>query len=202
MNATSPIEELQKDHEILNRDLQGLAATVGALGDSAEALQEVLNGSLRGRMAYFLAGMQLHFRREEEGLFPDAKRMVSEGQSGPDIIVQFFGEEAEDDLNAHAVLSMRMEEMMAILEDAETAGGLDEQARRRLRTLIGLAKGLLERHAAKEDKLIFPMIERALTPAQLDAVLERMAAIQPQQDASDPRMRQVDDLGGLSSAHE
>lgn len=202
MAAPSAIDELRKDHDILRRDMEALVSAVRSLGQDPQAIQEALSGSLRERLAYLYAGMRLHFRREEEGLFPDARRMVSEGARKVDILGQFFGEEAEDDFNAHAELGIRMEEMMGILEDVEAAGRLDDQVCARLRTVMGLVRSLLDRHAAKEDTLVFPMIERSLTSEQRDAVLDRLAAITPDVEASDPRMRQADGLSGPGPAED
>jgi iron-sulfur cluster repair protein YtfE (RIC family) len=162
-------------------------------------MQEALNGSLRDRLVYFHAGLRLHFRREEEALFPDARRMVSDGAAKVDIIGRFFGEEADDDLNAHAALGSRVEEMIAILERVQAAGALDEQSRTRLRALFSVVDSLFQRHATKEDRFIFPMVARALTPAQQQAVLDRLAAIRPEQDPTDPRMRRGKGLTELNA---
>lgn len=82
MTPALAVEELRKDHEILRKDTAAFEATVRGLARSPEATGEALSGSLRARLAYFQAGMRLHFRREEEGLFPDVRRMVSEGRAG------------------------------------------------------------------------------------------------------------------------
>jgi hemerythrin-like domain-containing protein len=187
--ATSAVDELRKDHDILMRDMATLSDTIRALGEDSEATQAALDGRLRGQVSYLAAGMGLHCRREEEALFPDAQRMVSEGAQGADVMGRFFGEEAEDDLCAHTTLRERMQEMVRTLAEIEGTGRLDEGALTRLRALFSLIKGLVERHAAKEDSLIFPMIERSLTAEQRDAVLDRLAAVQPQQGTDDPRVR-------------
>ncbi len=197
MTPALAVEELRKDHEILRKDTAAFEATVRGLARSPEATGEALSGSLRARLAYFQAGMRLHFRREEEGLFPDVRRMVSEGARRADVIAQFFREEAEDDLSAHTVLVARMDEMIGALAEAEAAGRLGEQEGHQLRVQFGLFKSLLERHAAKEDNLIFPMVERALTPAQLDAVLDRLASIRPEEDLGDTSLRRADGLSAL-----
>ncbi len=143
--------------------------------------------------------MQLHFRREEEGLFPDAQRMVSEDASRTSVIGAFFGEEAEDDLGAHMTLRTRVGEMIGVLDEAALAGQIGEQTPKRLRALLNVIENLLARHAAKEDDFIFPMIERSLTTEQQQAVLSRLSAIAPGAGAGDPRMRQAEGLGAADA---
>jgi hemerythrin-like domain-containing protein len=171
------VEELRRDHEILARDVAALEATVNRLSESPLARKEALSGTLRGSLTDFGATMERHFRREEEAVFPDARRLVSEGVHGAELISQFLSEEAEDDLNAHTGLRIRMTEMIRLLDEAEAAGELDEQQSSRLRTLFSHFRGVLVLHAAKEDDLIFPVIHGALTPSERNAALSRLASI-------------------------
>jgi|GEM_PF-1515418 len=196
MTAKTPLDELRKDHGILANDIKALASDIRELGESQDAARPALDGSLRARLTEFYEGMLMHFRREEEGLFPDARRLASEGDPKLGVAAQFFAEEGEDDLAAHSTLGARMTEMIDLLAEAEAAGRLDQQSLTRLRAISALTQGILERHAAKEDDLVFPMIERALTPDQLNAVWDRLAAITPQQH--DARMRRDDGLTDLS----
>lgn len=196
MTAKTPLDELRKDHGILANDIKALASDIRDLGESGDAARPALDGTLRARLIDFYEGMLMHFRREEEGLFPDARRLASESNAKLGVAAQFFAEEGEDDLAAHTTLGARMTEMIELLAEVEAAGILDQQSLTKLRAVFSLTQGLLERHAAKEDDLVFPMIERALTPAQLNAVWDRLAAITPEQQ--DPRMRRDDGLTDLS----
>ena len=118
-----------------------------------------------------------------------------------DVVSRFFAEEGEDDFNAHSVLMIRTAEMVKLLDGVEQAGRLDEQVLARLRTLMNLTRSLLERHAEKEDKLIFPMVERALKPEQMDLVRARIEALPSREDlrgtetgkAGDPGLRGLGD---------
>ncbi len=196
MTAKTPLDELRKDHGILVKDIKALASDLRELGESEDAARPALDGTLRARLTGFREGMLMHFRREEEGLFPDARRLASAGDAKLGVAVQFFAAEGEDDLAAHSTLGARMTEMIELLAEAEAAGRLDQQSLTRLRAILSLCQALFERHAAKENDLVFPMIERALTPAQLNAVWDRLAAITPEQQ--DPRMRRDDGLTDLS----
>jgi hemerythrin-like domain-containing protein len=59
---------------------------------------------------------------------------------------------------------------------------LDPETSGRLRGLTNATRDLLERHADKEHKLVFPMIERLLDPEQMAAAGERMRALRRESD--------------------
>jgi hemerythrin-like domain-containing protein len=103
--------------------------------------------------------------------------MISGGAQGADVFGRFFAEEAEDDMGAHATLSERTSKLLSILADLEALGGVDEATSRKLLAIGNATAGLLQRHAAKEDSLIFPMIERSLTPGQVEQVSARLEKI-------------------------
>jgi len=174
MAGVSAVDALRKDHETLRSHVAALAGMVEAWGSSPQGRQRMLDGAFGGRLACLNTEMERHFRREEEGFFPDARRLVTEGGPGAEVIGQFFREEAEDDILAHDVLRGHMEEMLSLLAAGEAAGGMEEEQEHRLRTVFGLFRTVLELHAAKEDELVFPMIERGLTPSQREAAVARL----------------------------
>jgi hemerythrin-like domain-containing protein len=142
----------------------------------------------------FRRALLLHFRREEEGLFPEARRLVAERATRVDVMSRFFGEEGEDDMNAHASLASRANDAVALLGQIEEARQLDDQSLRRLRTLVNTTVSLLERHAEKEDTMVFPMIERSLDPLDMEEVRKRMSGLTPAQVLVDPSDEDVRDL--------
>jgi hemerythrin-like domain-containing protein len=181
METRSPFDELREEHVALLVDARGIQASLRGLTQPQTAA--LAGGSLiRNTLDIFQRRLHAHFRREEEGAFPEARRMVSEGAQGADVFGRFFAEEAEDDMSAHAALARRANEMLEMAAQTEAAGGPDQASARRLLALADLTASLLERHAAKEDTLIFPMIERALTPAQVDAVRDRLRVLGSDRD--------------------
>jgi hemerythrin-like domain-containing protein len=192
MSQRSPIQELQREHQFLVADIKDLEETMRAARDGLSEWWAANAGSFRARLDMFRQHLDMHFRREEEGLFPDAQQMVSERAAPSGILGQFFAAEAEDDMNAHATLRSRAQEMVAVSDEMEEAGGSDEQSINRLRTLVHLARSLLERHAEKEDRLVFPMIERSLDPLQMERVRSRMGALRSVSDLTDPSGRDRD----------
>jgi len=174
MGQDSPFDELRQEHVQVLGDMKTLSATVGGLGARTKVSWTEASATLRDQLEIVRRGLKLHFRREEEGLFPFAQQAVSEGARGADILGSFFAEEAEDDIGAHGVLNARTHEMLSLLSVMQQAEKPDGQSLAHLRTLVSLASGLLESHAAKEDKLIFPMIQRSLSPKQVEGVSARL----------------------------
>lgn len=177
----SPFDELTEDHASLRAEMQGLQHSVraltqgneGAPGSGGKLIQDEL-GVLRKRL-------HAHFRREEECVFPEGQRMVSEGAEGADVFGNFFQSEAEEDISAHQVLLRRVNEMLEQTAAIETSG-LDEGSGRRLLAAVNLTLSLLERHAGKEDRLIFPLLQRSLDIVQLDQIAERMQQLVSDRD--------------------
>ncbi len=157
MRKDSPTDDLRREHRLVLADLT----------EAQVALQELKPGpgaagpaqTLRSRLGQFQEGLLLHFQREEQFVYPEASRAG--------LLGEFMNSEAEEDLRAHQVISTRTEELIAAARGIAQAGEIDTQALSRLRTIFGLTRTLLERHASKEDTLIFPMIERGLSAEQL-----------------------------------
>jgi hemerythrin-like domain-containing protein len=186
MPVRSPFKDLLEEHTALVAEAGDLLASMrGFASPNRESLGRS-STVLRDGLGIFSKHLNTHFRREEEALFPEAQRLVSEGAQGADIFGRFFAEEAEDDMGAHAALAARTNEMVGLTAQLgdEVAG--DPAGARKLLAVGTATVSLLQRHAAKEDSLIFPMIERSLTPAQLDHVRERLNAIGSGRDLSGP----------------
>lgn len=184
MSETSPTNELRKEHQLVLADIAAAHEMMQGLGAGPEAPQGFFSASFRARLDMFRQGILVHFRREEECLYPAANAMVSAGARGADLLGRFFNSEAEDDMQAHQVIRTRTNEIMSLF-DAGTRGELNAMSVAHLRTITGLTKSLLERHALKEDNMIFPLIERGLTFEELAAVSDRMR-----------ECRAIGDLGG------
>ena len=178
MGQNSPFEDLHQEHVQVLADMKTLSATVGALSAGSDVSWAEESATLRDQLEIVQRGLKLHFRREEEGLFPFAQQAVSEGAKGSEILASFFAEEAEEDIGAHGVLNTRTHEMLSLLSVMQQAERPDGPSLAHLRTLVGLSSALLERHAAKEDKLVFPMIQRSLSAQQVEGVGARLQQFQ------------------------
>ena len=192
MSHASPLDELRKEHQLVLADIADAHAMVREVGASPEAARDAFSGPLRSRLDMFRQGILLHFRREEECLFPDARLLVSQGAHGASILGEFLRSEAEEDMRAHQVIAARTEEIASLLAAGAQQGGLPALSLSHLRTLVGLTHDLLTRHAEKEDKMVFPLIERGLSADQLAIIHERLRAVRAIADLSGP-----EDLGEL-----
>lgn len=199
MSKMSPIQDLNKEHQALVADMKDLQAGVRELDAGAALSWAEQARTLRDQFEMFHRAVSLHFRREEEGLFRDAQSMVAERGRRGDALSQFFAEEGEDDLNAHASLRTRAQEMVSLVDQMAGSAGPEQRQLGRLRTLVNVTASLLERHAEKENKLIFPMIARSLNDDQMEQVGSRMSQIGAAADLVDSSQDQESDLRDLSA---
>ena len=178
MDEKTPTDELRDEHEHARAAIAALQRKIDVLCASTDSTWPEVAGEIRGDLDEFCRGLLLHFRKEEEGLFPEVLKMVSKGAPRVDILGDFLDGEADDDLKAHHLLRSRVRQLRELLDDADKADGLDPETSGRLRGRAGAPPELRGRPAAKEHKLVFPMIERLLDPQQMAAAGERIRALQ------------------------
>jgi len=178
MTEARPTDELRREHE------KGVTA-MRRLWEHCRDRPPVAHPTWAGHIASVGAALSelrsllgMHFRKEEEGLFPDVRRMVSEGAPAVDIIASFFQDQSDEDLKAHSLLRSRMAEMADLAARLQSREGHCEEAAKELEAKAAFTCDLLERHAGKENTAVFPLIERLLDKSQMSAVAERMQAIQ------------------------
>lgn len=198
MSGTLPLQELNGEHRSLAADVRQIEAAVREIGAVQAPSWAEETRTLRDQVEMFRRALAMHFRREEEGLFPDAKRMVAD-QAGPgDALSQFFAEEGDEDTSAHASLRTRVKDMLSRAEEMTRASGPDQESLGRLRALVSTTRSLLESHADRESKIIFPMIARALDDDQMEQVARRMTQLGAAADLVDSSEADMDDLSDLS----
>ncbi len=176
MSATWVLDELRKEHAAISGEVKGLASSLEQLRGSegeAPAMIEAIASRFKALHTAFLA----HRRREEEGLFPAVVQMISQDALRLDIIVAFFAGEAEEDIGAHEEIDQQMQQIAALLDRMGGAQGGETGALARLVEVSELTFALLERHADKEDGLVFPMVARMLSDEQLQAVQQRLQTL-------------------------
>jgi regulator of cell morphogenesis and NO signaling len=198
MSGTLPLQELNGEHQSLAADVRQIEAAVREIGAAQAPSWAEDARTLRDQVEMFRRALAMHFRREEEGLFPDAQRMVAD-QAGPgDALSQFFAEEADEDTSAHASLRTRVKDVLSLAEAMTRATGPDQESLGRLRALVSTTRSLLESHADRESKIIFPMIARALNDDQMEQVARRMNQLGAAADLVDSSEAGSDDLRDLS----
>jgi len=183
MTTEAPLDKLRHDHAAATQAVKLVADLVADLTGAPPTAWPDIGERLRGerRLRTSVEGLAQillpHFRLEEEVLFPQVRAMMSEGAPAVDILSQFLDGEADDDLTAHFLLRSRLRELTSVLDAGQQPGGLGADELAVIRTTTNLLADVLRRHAEKEHKLIFPMIERMLDPAQMAEVAERMRNI-------------------------
>jgi uncharacterized protein (DUF2249 family)/hemerythrin-like domain-containing protein len=108
----------------------------------------------------FAFGLERHIRFEESVLFPAFDRVTGMGADrGPTAVMRLE--------------HRRIEERLADIRDA-AARGVRPAERTRADLLA-----LLEMHDAKEENLLYPMLDRSLAPPEADALVYRFQAMDP-----------------------
>jgi len=174
MSETSPTAILKQDHVAAFAVVDALTRDLAYPEDVFWA--KVAEG-IHGRVAALRDALLLHFRREEEALFPDLVALVSEEAPEADIIAGFFRQESDDDLSAHTTVRLALYDIANLLEQMAAPNARPQHSISALRDRFGRARDLLSRHVEKEETVIFPMAERLLEEEQLRAIAARLAAI-------------------------
>ena len=177
MDMPTPFDDLGKEHQTLEADAAALRAMALRLSASPEASLDAARAHLLARLRAFRLDFRIHCRREEECLYPEARQVAVTGILSDQGLARFLDGEAEEDLSAHLGIARRLSEVAALLEAVEEAGRLAEEDLVRLRAMLGSALTVLEHHVRKEETMVYPVLRRCLTPAQLAAVQQRLWAM-------------------------
>jgi hemerythrin-like domain-containing protein len=197
MMGRSPFDDIREEHASLLTEMNEVQSAIrGLSGRQLGSLGQ--QAVVRDVLEMFRQRFRLHCRREEEAVFPEASRLVSEGARGADVFGSFFASEAEDDMSAHAAITGHVNEMIVLADAMQEPDSADDAARK-LPPLASLTAGLLQRHAAKEDTLIFPMLEKSLSIDQIDQVRSRLQEIGSARDLT-PDESDEDRLSTLGGA--
>jgi hemerythrin-like domain-containing protein len=163
MSASDPLAILKHGHDVGIEKLKLLTEAVSGLdgGSNPAALE-----SLKEVFLFFDGELRIHFRQEEEVLFPAMERAI--GRDGPIAAM----------LDVHQSLWRAVDSLKDNMEQFENAadGGLRDISREI--KLIGThIVGLLGSHIEQENGMILPLAERSLSAATLQGVAEGMAGV-------------------------
>lgn len=151
------IKSFQDEHQEALRKLAALGEDLRALRNGA-ALEEHRR-RIEDFAAFLEEALKVHFRREEEALFPALGKYIGL-DSGP---IAVMLAEHEEIRAAHRELVKELAEERPDVEVVIGAGG----------TIIDI----LEPHIDKEDNILFPMAGQVLSPNELAEVDKTAAAI-------------------------
>lgn len=108
----------------------------------------------------FVAGLERHIRFEESVLFPEFERVTGMGS----------------DRGPTAVMRVEHREIEALLEDVKTAASVGVRPSETTRAEL---RAVLHAHDAKEEGILYPMLDRALAPREADALVFRFQCMDP-----------------------
>lgn len=160
--APEGIAILRHAHEVGEGKLKLLSETINE-PDFAEDPAAI--ETLKDILKFFNGELRVHFRHEEEALFPALEKVI--GRDGP---VQVM-------LDEHQSLWMaidRLEENVEALEDPQAD---HKEAAKTIRLVGSHIVGLLSSHIQKENLALFPIAEQSLSPLTLEEVSEQIKAI-------------------------
>lgn len=145
------IEDLRHEHEAILSSLGILDAMVARLGGANAPTAADLRGFL-GFLKEFAD--KCHHGKEEGILFPALVKAGIPEKGGP--VGQMLAEHVEG-RKLIAAMDRAISDAVDARAFAAAAGGYGE---------------LLRAHIGKEDHVLFPLAEKALTPAQLDVIFD------------------------------
>lgn len=143
---------LSDEHKVVLGKLDEMEKALG--GPDLPAIERVLS--------FMETDLGLHRRKEEEILFPALGRHI--GLEGGPIAVM---------LQEHAIEKGYLIDLRAAVEEAKAGQETAERIREAARGILDL----LRAHIEKEDKILFPMAEKTLSPEEQAALTPKMDEI-------------------------
>lgn len=161
------IGELQQEHIEALRRLDGLEPALAAIHGPGEVPVEAVERFARA-WNWFQVDLNVHFRKEEEALFPAAAGALPSDE-GP--IAQMRAE--------HREFEELREQVVGALETVRHGCCGRKEAGARLRRAGEQLCALLREHIWKEDNVLFPLLRKVLDPARMAGAAKAAARIGP-----------------------
>ncbi len=145
------VDILSNEHQVVFQKLQALAKPAEELDRGTGGIPEIKEFS-----AFLEKEVTRHFDIEEKALFPVMGRIIGT-ESGPVYVMLM----EHDDL---------MPKFRELIELSRNLNGSDQDGRKRAAKLARVIINSLYNHAQKEDQILFPYAQSALTPQQKSEV--------------------------------
>jgi len=162
-----PVDDLKHEHELIKRMLGALEAASERLARGERVPPDLLDDARA-----FVRGFadECHHGKEEQALFPLLAKRSDLLRTGP---VRILASEHDVGRKLMAELAEATDEMRAGVPKAEA------HARR----TIDLYTRMLRRHIEKEERILFPLAEMQLKPADEAALTRQFEAIEARMGA-------------------
>ena len=163
--GSSPVALLVQEHRILEQQIGELETSLEKRGLGWAMFGQATPAQLRALVIRFRDHLMAHFRHEEGGFYCRVRRALREKGQQEGLLHEFFASEGRYDLAAHQVLTEQTAAMVSLLDEFDGGTRRRGQAQGRLFALAKQVRHVLERHAAAEEKWVFPMAEEVLRSA-------------------------------------
>ena len=161
--ADRPLDLLRLAHRTALGELELLEKSAASLkrndGMAWGDLDKVFN--------FFDVELKVHFRHEEEIVFPYLARVI--GREGP---IAAMLDEHQTLWRAVDALHEKVEELR--VAQPESAGKLAQTVQQIANHIVGF----LRSHIQKEDNVLFPLAEEALDPQTLQEMVSKIQAVE------------------------
>lgn len=162
MDTLDPIMSLRSDHDVVRgvlNNLDGYLKKIGAA--SSDGLRKNLVGQLAEITAFIDKDLEIHFKKEEDALFPVLGNYVGI-ETGP-IHVMLIEHKNSRDLSDNFKKSIKDYQESDAYKDMISAGDA--------------FVALLSEHIDKEDNILFNMAEMQLSTDEKESIMEKMRNI-------------------------
>lgn len=158
-----PIEVLNHAHDVGLEKLEALARAVNGLNGATTGASL---GQIREVLHFFETDLRVHFRHEEEAVFPELATII--GWEGP---LRAMTGEHQSLWKAVDALNQKVEELEGATP--ESAPAIVKEVKLVSSHIIGV----LSSHIGKEDSMLISMAEDRLTEQQMKDLGDKMKAI-------------------------
>lgn len=150
----NPAEAIDHETEVVMGKIDTMNKAIRSLGSKSAGKR------LREVSDFFMTDMEMHFRMEEESLFPALEKKAI----GKDLIASLEIE--------HKILREKFVEMRGIISDLESP-----DSREKLRAIANEISEMFRTHIIKEDKILLPQARKSLTKRELSGIKSMPKAV-------------------------
>ncbi|MDP2729548.1 MAG: hemerythrin domain-containing protein [Dehalococcoidales bacterium] len=166
--ADSAVDVLKRDHDRVLETLRllrgaNLCLKLGTLTPQS-AIRERGIEHLAKVLDFFDKDLKLHFRREEEILFPALEKHIGQDKSPTTLLLK----EHEEVWNTYDQLKEKLEGLQGNGSEPDTAttGGVEE--------VIRCIDSLLTEHIKRENESLFPLAAKLLNSEELETTKQKL----------------------------
>jgi hemerythrin-like domain-containing protein len=173
----SVLDEFGDEHRTVIAAMEALMGALHGAADNGQARAASDCSPLLAQAEQFRHTFLVHRLREEDGLFPEVQKAISDATPEMGDVDRFFTGKGREDLRAHQEIDGYLRELTELLQCLAEAPVPDPQALEQARACTALAQELLRDHAAKEDSIIFPRMAAMLAADPRRNVERRLEAL-------------------------